>query len=173
MRRCASIGCASALERQFRTTKDANVRLLCKDDIEKSELPIFPITGTPPTVGDCYNLDGLVAKPVNYEIWKPPQQVAARAVQIGRTAVRARLNSSHGHIEFLKKAVCGNGASIGIPLVSGLDFIACRWVELELQSHYSELLLVKRRRTSAQGIGVTAPLSSSSNRRAISSLHAA
>lgn len=144
----------------------------CDGYVGNSKLSVFPITWTTPTVGNGHDLNRAFGLSINYKVRKPAQKVAACAVQIWRTAVRTRLNAVHGRIQFLKEAIGGNWAPFRIPLMGRLDFITGRWMKLEFQSDYSESL-VNRRRTSVQGIGFTAPLSNSSNRRAISSLQAA
>lgn len=123
-------------------------------------------------MGNGHNLDGLSLQPINNKIGKSPEQMAACSVQIGCATFRLSLNVRYGHVEFCQKPRRCDGASFRIPVVSGLCFIARRGMELKRQGNYPAFF-VSRRRTSAHGIGVTSPLSSSSKRRAISSLQAA
>lgn len=154
------------------TITDASTMLRQYDDISASKLSTFPIAWSTPAVGNGHNLDDLSLQLIDNKIGKSPEQIATCSVQIRCTTFRSSLNVRHGHVEFRQKPRRCDGASFSVPVVSGLCFIARRGMELERQSDYPAFL-VSRRRTSAHGTGVTAPLSNSSKRRAISSLQAA
>jgi hypothetical protein len=83
---------------------------------------LFPVTGSPTTVGDRNNLDDFFSLPINDAGGKPFHYLTTRARKMHSTRIRERLYLIDCFIEFCDERFCRGGASGCVPIVGGLCF---------------------------------------------------
>ncbi len=109
------------------------------------------------------DLDPLIEKTIHNEERKAAKQKPPGAGEVMRPGFGSLANQIDRTIELAPKARGGGLIPFAVPPLRGLGFVCGERVELYRELRHQRA--ASRRRTSAQGIVLTAPLSSSVTRR--------
>src|SRR5687768_5345477 len=120
---------------------------------------------------DSHDLNVVAAYAIHDEERKAAQQYASCITEVRRTGVGSPRNQFDRPIELPLKTSGRDLVSFAVPSLGSLRFVGSKRMEFDRELGHQRA--ASRRRTSAQGMVLTAPLSSSATRRFTSVAQAA
>jgi hypothetical protein len=122
---------------------------------------LTPVVRPPPTVSNSDDLDMPAKHPIDDKQREAAQQKASGIADVRRRDFRSLTDQLHGSIELAAKARRRGLVALAVLPLCGLGFVGGQRVDFDRERRHQRA--ASRRRTSAQGMVLSAPLSSSAS----------